>query len=89
MKKEYLINFNLFSKRRKFNLEDWIKNSEDNSYEALSKTLIKHNVCPPSEDFFISVKFKVFPPAVAKPKAQNSTEKKPSRRKRKNEKDSV
>ena len=90
MKNDYLINFKLFCNRRKFNLEQWIRSSEENSYEKLSEMLVSLKVCPPLEDEYSIIKNKIEAESVKektikveKPAAKSS------RRKKKNEKDSV
>ena len=90
MKNDYLINFKLFCNRRKFNLEQWIRSSEENSYEKLSEMLVSLKVCPPLEDEYCIIKNKIEAESVKektikveKPAAKSS------RRKKKNEKDSV
>tara|TARA_B100000035_G_C20961444_1_gene536724 strand:+ start:951 stop:1223 length:273 start_codon:yes stop_codon:yes gene_type:complete len=90
MKTDYLIKFKLFCNRRKFNLEKWIRSSKENSYETLSKMLINLKVCPPPEDEYNTIKNKIEAESVkeeivksVKPSAKSS------RKKKKNEKDSV
>jgi len=90
MKNDYLINFKLFCNRKKFNLEQWIRFSEENSYKKLSEMLIRLKVCPPLEDEYSIIKNKIEAESVKektikveKPAAKSS------RKKKKNEKDSV
>ena len=93
MKNDYLINFKLFCNRRKFNLEQWISTSEENSYKKLSEMLISLKVCPPLEDEYNVIKNKIEAESVkeevVKPKKLVKPAAKSSRRKKKNEKDSV
>ena len=90
MKTDYLINFKLFCNRRGFSLEQWLKSSKENSYENLSEMLIGLKVCPPLKDEYDSVKNKIESDSVIeeviKP-AKNTS--KSTRKKKKNEKDSV
>ena len=90
MKTDYLINFKLFCNRRGFSLEKWTRASEENSYEKLSEMLIGLKVCPPSEDEYNVIKNKIEAESVkeeiVKPVKSAA---KSSRRKKKNEKDSV
>ena len=90
MKNDYLINFKLFCNRRKFNLEQWIRASKENSYKKLSEMLVGLKVCPPLEDEYNVVKNKIEAESVKEeviePKKSAS---KSSRRKKKNEKNSV
>ena len=90
MKTNYLINFKLFCSRRGFNLEKWIANTEDPTYELLCKMLVDLKVCPPSNDYFSSIESKLN--AVVKKadevKLVNPIAKS-SRKKKKNEKDTV
>tara|TARA_Y100001970_G_scaffold66757_3_gene85175 strand:+ start:8896 stop:9177 length:282 start_codon:yes stop_codon:yes gene_type:complete len=93
MKTDYLINFKLFCNRRGFNLEQWIRSSTENSYEKLSEMLISLKVCPPSEDEYSVIKNKIEAESVkeevVEPKKPVKPAVKSSRRKKKNEKDSV
>ena len=89
MKKEYLINFNLFCSRRRFNLEKWIESTDRNSYQDLEKLLINLSVCPPSEDFFISVKSKVDKQKELEKSKNTKKTVKSTKRRKKNEKDSI
>ena len=80
----------MFCNRRGFNLEQWIRFSAENSYEKLSEMLISLKVCPPSEDVYDVIKNKIEAESVkeevvksVKPAAKSS------RRKKKNEKNSV
>lgn len=93
MKTDYLINFKLFCSRRGFSLEQWIRSSTENSYEKLSEMLIRLKVCPPTKDEYDIIKNKieaeVVKEEVIKPKKPVKPAVKSSRRKKKNEKDSV
>ena len=93
MKTDYLINFKLFCNRRKFSLEQWIKSSEENSYNKLSEMLISLKVCPPLEDEYNVIKNKIEAESVKEevvdPKNPAKPAAKSSRRKKKNEKNSV
>ena len=90
MRSNYLINFKLFCSRRGFSLENWIINTEDSSYELLCKMLVNLKVCPPSNEYFSSIESKL--KAVVE-KADEvklvKTTAKSSRKKKKNEKDTV
>ena len=90
MKTDYLINFKLFCNRRGFSLEQWFKSSKENSYENLSEMLIGLKVCPPLKDEYDAVKSKIEANSIVKEvikPAKNTS--KSSKRKKKNEKDSV
>jgi|TARA_B100001063_G_C16498433_1_gene420847 hypothetical protein len=90
MKKDYLINFKLFCNRRGFSLEQWLRSSKENSYENLSTMLVDLKVCPPLKDEYDAVKNKIetefLKKEVVNPAKRSS---KISRKKKKNEKDSV
>tara|TARA_B100000035_G_scaffold294897_1_gene285533 strand:+ start:1371 stop:1643 length:273 start_codon:yes stop_codon:yes gene_type:complete len=90
MKTDYLIDFRLFCNRRKFSLEQWIRFTKENSYENLSEMLISLNICPPLKDEYDIIKNKIeaelVKEEVVKPIKPVT---KSSRKKKKNEKDSV
>lgn len=55
----YLMNYSLFSSRRRFSLEKFLIANPETSYDDFCKLLVSKKVCPPSEDFFLEVKSKV------------------------------
>jgi hypothetical protein len=92
MKTNYLINFKLFCSRRGFNLEKWIANTEDPTYELLCKMLVDLKVCPPSNDYFSSIADKLKPVVVKKDNEEKLVKlpvKASRKKKKKNEKDTV
>ena len=58
MKDEYLINYNLFCQRKKFNLYKFLS-SNKMSYEELSEYFRNKLVTPPSIDLYDKVMFKI------------------------------
>lgn len=92
MKTNYLINFKLFCSRRGFNLEKWIVNTENPTYELLCKMLVDLKVCPPSNDYFSSIEDKLKAVVVKKDdeaKLVKVPVKASRKKKKKNEKDTV
>lgn len=92
MRNNYLINFKLFCSRKGFDLENWIINTEDYSYELLCKMLVALKVCPPSKEYFSLIESKLNSDALVKKADEIKLAKSParqSRKKKKNEKDKV
>ena len=98
MKDEYLINFSLFCRRKKFSLYSFLLKNKEISYEDVSEYFRNKNVTPPSRELFDKVRQKVLielasqpQPVVKKPKKVTEVKKtattKPKRksRRRKNE----
>lgn len=85
MKEHHNINFNLFCQRKDFNLENWIKNNPESTFEDLRNQLLNIKVMPPSlEDFDrIKEKYKVVEEKPEKAKVVKKT----TRRRRKVKKD--
>ena len=90
MKDEYLISYDIFCNRRKFNLEKWISLNKEKTYQEFYKMLVDLKIHPPSEDFFISNKNKVESlKNIEKKEVKKRIPKKNKPRKIKDEKDSI
>lgn len=90
MKDEYLISYDIFCSRKRFNLENWISANKEKSYQEFYQMLVSLKIYPPSEDFFISIKDKVESLENIKKKDDKKTvPKKNKPRKKKDEKNSI
>ena len=90
MKDEYLISYDIFCNRKKFNLENWISANKEKSYQDFYQMLVSLKIHPPSEDFFVSVKSKVESLEDTKKEVNKKTEAKKNKpRKKKDEKNSI
>ena len=55
MKDSYLINFDLFCKRRGFSLEKFLSNNPNINYDDFRTIMINANVSPPNKEAFSKV----------------------------------
>lgn len=59
MKDSYLINYDLFCKRRKFILKNFLQNHEIVSYEELRQYFYSLSVEPPSKETFLKTQQRI------------------------------
>ena len=56
MKDSHLINYDIFARRTKFSLRNYLKRNTIITYEEFAEMMRARKVCPPSQDTFEQIK---------------------------------
>lgn len=67
MKDEYLINYSLFCRRKKFSLHSFLLQNKEISYEDISEYFRNKKVTPPSRELFEKTKQRILVELAPKP----------------------
>ena len=56
MKDSHLINYDIFARRTKFSLRNYLKKNISTTYEEFAEIMRARKVCPPLQDVFVQIK---------------------------------
>ena len=59
MKDSHLINYDIFARRTKFSLRNYLKKNISTTYEEFANMMRARKVCPPLQDIFAQIKNEV------------------------------